>query len=245
MQRLNIRCQSAYSAMITIYTRSGLHTKAEEEIDLLFKEEVVMNLENWLVMLNAYSQQGKVNKAEVVLVSMGKVGCARSIITYNSLITGRELGHLENAVKIFTHMLNCNGRPNLHIYSTMVDIYCLMNRFADVDNTYQLLWSSGLALDMVAYNIAVRMYVKFGPLEDACYVLKDLDKQTNIVPDIYLFRDKQVGKLIEEVVVVLEELKEYGPGLDLCSYNTLIKAYGIAGMIEDDVIVVKEKRAMG
>ncbi|XP_021750024.1 pentatricopeptide repeat-containing protein At4g30825, chloroplastic-like [Chenopodium quinoa] len=364
MRRLNIRCQSAYSAMITIYTRSGLHTKAEEVIDLLFKDEVVMNLENWLVMLNAYSQQGKLKEAEGVLVSMGEVGCAPSIIAYNSLITGygkitnmdaaeqmfqnlqnvglepdettyrsmiegwarsgnnektkwyykrlkdlgftptssnlyslinlqakhkdddgafiilddmvklgcqpssilgsliqayekserfdrlpqilrgslydhvlhnqtacsilamayvkhslvddaikllkykhwkdlafednlihllicscKELGHLEDAVKIFTHMLKSDGRPNLHIYSTMIDIYSLMNQFADADNTYQLLRSSGLALDMVAYSIVVRMYVKFGLLEDACYVSEDMDKQTNIVPDIYLFRD--------------------------------------------------------
>ncbi|KNA11199.1 hypothetical protein SOVF_137390 [Spinacia oleracea] len=364
MRRLNIRCQSAYSAMITIYTRSGLHTKAEEVIDLLYKDEVVMNLENWLVMLNAYSQQGKLKEAEGILVSMFEAGFPPNIIAYNTLITGygrisdmdtaehmfhnlqnvslepdettyrsmiegwartgnnektkwyykrlkdlgftptssnlyslinlqakhededgafiilddmvkmgcqpssilgfliqayeksgrfdrlpqilrgslynhvlnnqtacsilamayvkhslvddatkllqlkhwkdpvfednlihllicscKELGHLEHAVRIFTGLSKSEDKPNLHILSTMIDIYSIMNQFSDADSTYQLLKSSGLSLDMIAYSVVVRMYVKFGLLEDACYALDEMENHTNIIPDIYLFRD--------------------------------------------------------
>ncbi|KAL2936464.1 hypothetical protein RDABS01_011878 [Bienertia sinuspersici] len=364
MRSLNIKCQSAYSAMITIYTRFGLHAKAEEVIDLLFKDGVVMNLENWLVVLNAYSQQGKLQEAENSLMSMREAGFPPNIIAYNTLITGygkksdmdaaqqmfqnlqnvglepdettyrsmiegwarfgnnekakwyykrlkdlgytpnssnlyslinlqaihgeeddaieilddamklrcqpssilgsliqayekagrfdrlpkilngslhdhvlknqtacsmlamayvkhsladdvikllkykhwkdlafednlihllicscKELGHLENAVKIFTHVTKSADKPNLHILSTMIDIYSIMNQFDDAQSAYQLLKSAGLAMDMVAYSIVVRMYVKAGLLEDACCVLDEMDKKTNILPDIYMLRD--------------------------------------------------------
>ncbi|XP_057537059.1 pentatricopeptide repeat-containing protein At4g30825, chloroplastic [Amaranthus tricolor] len=364
MRRLDIRCQSAYSAMITIYTRLGLYVKAEEIIDMLFKDKVVMNVENWLVVLNAYSQQGKLEEAESLLVSMREGGFPPNIIAYNTLITGygkvsnmdaaeqmfqnlqnvglqpdettyrsmiegwarfgnnekakwyykrlkdlgftptssnlyslmnlsakqmdedgaimilddmvklgcqpssilgsllqayekfgrfdkfpqilrgslhdhvldnqtacsilamayvkyslvddaimllkckrwkdpafednlfhllicscKEMGHLENSVKIFTHMLTSDKHPNMHILSTMIDIYSSMNQFSNANSTYQLLKSSGLAMDMVAYSIVIRMYVKFGYLGDANYVLDEMDKQGNIVPDVYLLRD--------------------------------------------------------
>lgn len=401
MRRLNIKCQSAYSAMITIYTRFGLHTKAEEIIGLLLKDGVVMNLENWLVMLNAYSQQGKLKEAEGVLVSMCEVGFPPNIIAYNTLITGygkianmdaaeqmfqslhnvglepdettyrsmiegwarsgnnekakwyykrlkdleftptssnlyslvnlqakhndddgafiilddmvklgcqpssilssliqayekagrldrlpqilrgslydhvlnnqaacsslamayvkhslvddaikllkfkhwkdpafednlihllicscKELGHLENAVRIFTHMPKSDDKPNLHILSTMIDIYSIMNQFSDADSTYQLLKSSGLALDMVAYSIVIRMYVKFGHLEDACNVLDEMDKQKNIIPDIYLFRDmlrlyqrcNKQGKLADTYYKILKS----GVHWDQEMYNCVI-----------------------
>ncbi|CAA7023461.1 unnamed protein product [Microthlaspi erraticum] len=45
-----IVCESAYSAMITIYTRLRLYGKAEE---VMKEDRVKLRLENWLVMLNA------------------------------------------------------------------------------------------------------------------------------------------------------------------------------------------------
>ena len=42
--------------MITIYTRLGLYNKAENIISFLRDDEVILNMENWLVLLNAYSQ---------------------------------------------------------------------------------------------------------------------------------------------------------------------------------------------
>ncbi|CAN1326012.1 Pentatricopeptide repeat-containing protein At4g30825, chloroplastic [Linum perenne] len=42
-----------------------------------------------------------------------------------------------------------------------------------------------------------------------------------------------------------EELKECGLRPDICSYNTLIKAYGIAGMVKEAVSLMKEMRENG
>ncbi|XWS73125.1 hypothetical protein CRYUN_Cryun02cG0098500 [Craigia yunnanensis] len=364
MRNSSIVCQSAYSAMITIYTRLSLYDKAEEIIGFMREDEVILNLENWLVMLNAYSQRGKLEEAEQVLVSMQEAGFSLNIVAYNTLITGygkssnmdaaqrvflsirqvglepdettyrsmiegwgradnymeagwyykelkqlgfkpnssnlytlitlqakhgdeegafrtlddmlkmrcqhssilgivlqayeragridklpliligsfyqhvlndqtscsilvmayvksglvddaikvlgskkwkdsvfednlyhllicscKELSDLNNAVKIFSQMPNAENKPNLHIMCTMIDIYSVMGHFTEAETLYLKLKSSGVALDMIGFSIVVRMYVKAGSLKDACSVLQMVEKQKDIVPDIYLFCD--------------------------------------------------------
>lgn len=364
MRSLGIVCQSAYSALITIYTRLNLYEKAEEVIGFMREDKVIPNLDNWLAMLNAYSQKGKLEDAEMVLVSMQKAGFPPNIVAYNTLITGygkaskmdaaqriftsikkaglepdettyrsmiegwgradnykeamwyhqklkeygykpnssnlytlinlqakygdeegavrtlddmmkigcqhssmlgillqayeragridkvpfllkgpfyqhvlvnqtscsilvmayvkqslveeaikvlrekvwkdpffednlyhllicscKELGHFNNAVKIYNHMPKNEDRPNMHITCTMIDIYSVMNLFAEAEKLYLKLKSSEIALDMIGFTIVLRMYVKAGSLTEACSVLDAMDKQKDVTPDIHLFRD--------------------------------------------------------
>ena len=56
--------------MITIYIRLRLHEKAEEVVGYIKEDKVVLNMEIWWVLLNAYSQLGKLDEAEQVMVSM-------------------------------------------------------------------------------------------------------------------------------------------------------------------------------
>ncbi|GAB4838127.1 hypothetical protein Ancab_027656 [Ancistrocladus abbreviatus] len=413
MRKLNLKCQSAYSAMITIYTRFGLHDKAEEIIGLLLAEdEVTLNLENWLVILNSYSQRGELKQAESTLVAMQEAGFPPNIVAYNTLITGygrvstmdaaegvfqnlqdvglrpddttyrsmiegwgragnygkvklyyeglkasgfkpnssnlftlinlqaihddeeaavgtlddmvklgcqsssilgtllqayeragrfnmvplimrgslyehalvnqtacsmlvmayvkhglkedaikilqekqwndavfednlyhllicqcKESGHLENAVNIFTHMPKCDDRPNVHIMSTMIDIYGAMNRFSDAETLYQTLKSSGVAMDMVAFSIVVRMYVKAGSLNDACSVLDDMEKQKNIVPDVYLLRDMfriyQRCRKLDKLENLYYKLSKIGVAWDEEMYNCVINCCAHALTVDE------------
>ncbi|KAH6801457.1 Tetratricopeptide repeat superfamily protein [Perilla frutescens var. hirtella] len=363
MRNMKIMCESAYSAMITIYTRMGLYDKAEDVIGFLREDEVVLNHENWLVMLNAYCQQGKLSEAEQVFNAMRECGFSPNIIAYNTMITGhgkvsrmdgadrlfcdlkdagvmpdettyrmmiegwgragnykqvkfyyvelkrlgfkpspsnlytlirlqaehedeegairtiddmmmigcqkssilgivlqayekanrlekmslilvgpmydhvlknqtscailatsyvknclidnaikvltekqwddpifednlyhllicscKDLGHLENAIKIFTCMPK-SAKPNLNISCTMIDIYSKMSLFSEAERLYIELKTSDVKLDMIAFSIVMRMYVKSGSLEKACMVVDMMDEQKNIVPDVYLLRD--------------------------------------------------------
>ncbi|KAH6758240.1 Tetratricopeptide repeat superfamily protein [Perilla frutescens var. frutescens] len=363
MRNMKIMCESAYSAMITIYTRMGLYDKAEDVIGFLREDEVVLNHENWLVMLNAYCQQGKLSEAEQVFNAMRECGFSPNIIAFNTMITGhgkvsrmdgadrlfcdlkdagvmpdettyrmmiegwgragnykqvkfyyvelkrlgfkpspsnlytlirlqaehedeegatrtiddmmgigcqnssilgivlqayekanrlekmalilvgpmydhvlknqtscailatsyvknclidnalkvltvkqwddpvfednlyhllicscKDLGHLENAIKIFTCMPK-SAKPNLNISCTMIDIYSKMSLFSEAERLYIALKTSDVKLDMIAFSIVMRMYVKSGSLEKACMVVDMMDEQKNIVPDVYLLRD--------------------------------------------------------
>ncbi|CAN1811820.1 Pentatricopeptide repeat-containing protein At4g30825, chloroplastic [Linum perenne] len=378
MRTFGITCESAYSSMITIFTRLNLNAKAEEVICWMKEDNVVLNLENWLVVINAYSQSGKLVEAEKMFVSMQDAGFPPNIVAYNTLITGygkvsnmiaaqrlfvaindaglqpdettyrsmiegwgrmgnykeagwyykelkrlgfkpnatnlytlinlqaangdevgaiqtlndmlemkcqhssivgtvmkayervgridkvplllinqpscseqslidlqpsfyqhilvnqtscsivvmayvknnlvdeaikvlrekrwndprfednlyhllicscKELGKLDNAVKIYTQMPKSDHEPNLHVSCTMIGIYTMMDRFGEGEELYLKLKSSGIALDLIGFSIVVRMYIKAGSLEDACAVLETMENQKNIVPDVYLYRD--------------------------------------------------------
>ncbi|KAL4306288.1 hypothetical protein AHAS_Ahas16G0163300 [Arachis hypogaea] len=88
MRQFGILFEPAYSGMITIYTRFRLYEKAEDIISLMREDKIVPNMENWLVILNAYSQQGRLRDAEKVLVSMQEAGFSPNIVAYNIMITG-------------------------------------------------------------------------------------------------------------------------------------------------------------
>ncbi|PWA90660.1 tetratricopeptide repeat (TPR)-like superfamily protein [Artemisia annua] len=400
MRRFGVVCNSAYSAMITMYTRIGLYEKAEEVIGFLREDKVVLNRENWLVLLNAYSQSGKLDEAEKVLVSMHEAGFAPHIVAYNTLITGygkasnmkdaerifqnlvsaglepdestyrtmvegwgrvhelnkaewyykemnrlgfkpnssnlftminlqakhgdeegavrtindmmkigcqlssilsivsqayekaerfekvpfvvkgllynhvlnnqtscsilvmayvkhslvddaikvlrikkwkdkvfedslyhllictcKELGRLDNSIKIYTSMPK-RDKPNLHITCTMIDIYSCLNQFSEAESLYIKLKSKDIALDLIAFSIVVRMYVKSGSLNDACSVLEVMEKQKDIVPDIYLFRDmlriyQRLG-MVNKLADLYYKILKAGLSWDQEMYNCVI-----------------------
>ncbi|KAJ1410328.1 Tetratricopeptide-like helical domain superfamily [Sesbania bispinosa] len=411
MRQFGIVCESANSSMITIYTRLGLFEKAEEVIELMKKEEVVLNLENWLVMLNAYCQQGKMGDAEGVLVSMQEAGFCPNVVAYNTMITGygkasnmdaaqklflrmqhsvgvdpdettyrsmiegwgradnyeqakqarwyykelkrlgykpnssnlftmiklqakhgdeegaigtlddmvhcgcqyssvvgtllhvyesagrvykvpfllkgsfyqhvlvnqsscstvvmayvkhrlvddamkvlsdkkwqdpryednlyhllicscKEAGLLEDAVRIYNQMAKDDDKPNKHIMCTMIDIYSVMGLFKDAEKLYLELKSSGVSLDMIAYSIVVRMYVKAGSLKDACSVLDDMEKRPDIVPDNFLLRDmlriyqrcNMVDKLADLYYKISKDRMNWDQELYNCALNCCAQA---------------------
>ncbi|WOL13886.1 hypothetical protein Cni_G22666 [Canna indica] len=412
MRSLKLKCITGYSAMITIYTRLGLYHKSEDIINVMDKDEVLPDLENWLVRLNAYSQQGKMEEAETVLKSMLDAGISPNIVAYNTLITGygkvakmkaaehlfqnlgsvglnpdettyrsmvegfgrtdnyketlwyyeklkssgfqpnssnfytlinlqakhgdekgavrtledmriagcqysstlstllqayervgmvekvpnilkasfyenilldptscsilvmaymksslldealkvlqdnkledsdfeenlyhllicscKEAGHFENAVKIYMHMSNSQFNQNLYITCSMIDIYSAMGRFDAAERLYQKLKDANVVLDMVAYSIVVRMYIRAESLEKACAVLEMMEKDKDIVPDTYLFRDmlrtyQQCG-MTEKLAKVYYWLLKSGVVWDEAMYNCVINCCGRALPVDE------------
>ncbi|KAI3496101.1 hypothetical protein L1887_38451 [Cichorium endivia] len=413
MRNFKIVCHSAYSAMITMYTRVGLYEKAEEIIEFLKEDKVVLNQENWLVVLNAYSQQGKLNEAEKVLTSMHSSGFSPHIVAYNTLITGfgkvskmesaermfhelissglkpdestyrtmiegwgrvqnfkeaeryynemsslnfkpnssnlytminlqaknedesgairtikdmmkigcqfssilsivlqayekaerfdkvpavitgmqllynhvlnnqtscsilvmayvkhgliddtiqvlrikkwkdkvfedslyhllicscKELDYLDNSIKIYTSMPKPE-KPNLHITCSMIDIYTRLNNFQEAETLYTKLKSKGVSLDLIAFSIVVRMYIKSGSLNNACSVLEEMEKQKEIVPDVYLIRDmlriyQRLG-MVNKLADLYYKILKLGVIWDQEMYNCVINCCARALPIDE------------
>ncbi|KAL4564199.1 hypothetical protein LXL04_028255 [Taraxacum kok-saghyz] len=413
MRSFKIICNSAYSAMITMYTRVGLHEKAEEIIGLLRKDKVVLNQENWLVVLNAYSQQGKLEKAEKVLDLMHSAGFSPHIVAYNTLITGygklsnmesaqrifqnlisiglkpdestyrtmiegwgrvqnfkeaekyynemirlnfkpnssnlytminlqaknedesgairtinhmvqigcqlssilsivlqayekaerfdkvpavikgmdllynhvlnnqtscsilvmayvknclvddaievlrikkwkdkvfedslyhllictcKELDYLDNSIKIYISIPHLE-KPNLHITCSMIDIYNRLNKFKEAETLYTNLKAKGVSLDLIAFSIVVRMYVKSGDLNNACSVLDEMHKQKEIIPDIYLIRDmlriyQRLG-MVNKLADLYYKILKLGLIWDQETYNCVINCCARAIPIDE------------
>nr|TKR90724.1 hypothetical protein D5086_0000230360 [Populus alba] len=245
MRSFGITCQSACSAMISIYTRLSLLDKAEAQGKLEKAEQVLVSLQEAKfspntvacdILITGYGkagvelaitrrQNGTLRSSsgwdsslirptctlinlqvqhgdEEEFIAYVKNPLADEVIKvledkkwndpvfednlYRCLLicSCKELGHLENAVKIYTLMPKSDGRPNLHISCTMIDIYTTMGQFKEGEKLYQKLKSSGIALDVIAFSIVVRMYVKAGSLKDARSVLETMEREKDIVPDI-------------------------------------------------------------
>ncbi|KAK2422257.1 pentatricopeptide repeat-containing protein, chloroplastic [Trifolium repens] len=124
MKRFGIVCESAYSSMITIYTRLGLYEKAESVIELMKSEVIVLNVENWLVILNAYCQQGKMVEAERVLVKMEEEAgfCINNIVVYNTMITGYgKASNMDGAESVFSSLGLRGIEPDETSYRSMIE----------------------------------------------------------------------------------------------------------------------------
>ncbi|KAJ4813674.1 Pentatricopeptide repeat-containing protein [Rhynchospora pubera] len=413
MRDYKIKCVTAYSAMITIYTRLGMFEKSEEIIEIMEKDGVVPNFENWLVRLNAYSQQGKLEEAESVLVSMKLCGFEPNIVAYNTLITGygkgshmssakcvfirlnslgltpdettyrsmvegfgriddykealsfykelkrlgftpnssnfytmvnlqarhadaehaaqtltdmraagcqysvivstviqayqrvgavdrilclleasiyqnvlfdptscsllavafvesslidhafrvlhekkcrdcsnyednlyhvlicscKEAGRYEDAVRFFNHMPKSGSRHNIHIACTMIDVFTIMGKFNKAEDLYINLKQAGGSLDLVAYSVVVRMYIKAEKLHEACSVMEIIRNNDRITPDIYLFRDMlrtyQKCNMKEKLVSTYYWILQTGIHLDEAMYNCIINCCGHAFPVDE------------
>ncbi|XP_031489324.1 pentatricopeptide repeat-containing protein At4g30825, chloroplastic [Nymphaea colorata] len=412
MRSFHLCCCVAYSAMMTIYTRSGLYEKAEEVITFMKEDGVLPNTENWLVRLNTYCQQGKLEEAESVLRAMKQAGAPPNIVAYNTLITGygkkadiegaqrvfhaiekvklvadettyrsmvegcgragkyeealwfykelkrlgfqpnasnfytvinlqakleddegtiqtlkdmravgcqhssivssllqayerverlakvplileasfydallrdqtscsilvlayikhgmvdealqvlqgkvwkdhvyednlyhllicscKEAGCYEHAVKIFMQMPISVGKPNLYITCSMIDVYSSMGHFEKAEDLYFKLRSTNRKLDMVAYSVIVRMYVKAKLFKSACSVLETMDEHKDIMPDAFLFRDmlriyKQLD-MPDKLADIYYRILKSGIVWDEAMYNCVINCCGHALPIDE------------
>ncbi|XP_073149330.1 pentatricopeptide repeat-containing protein At4g30825, chloroplastic isoform X2 [Henckelia pumila] len=144
MRNLKLPCQSAYSSMITIYTRMGLYDKAEDVIGFLREDELVLNFENWLVLLNAYCQQGKLNDAENVLCAMREAGFSPNIIAYNTMITGYgKVSRMDQAELLFQNLRKLDLEPDETTYRSLIEGWGRAGNYKQAKHNYVQLTGLG------------------------------------------------------------------------------------------------------
>ncbi|KAF3452923.1 hypothetical protein FNV43_RR03356 [Rhamnella rubrinervis] len=175
MRNFGIVCQSAYSAMITIYTRLNLYEKAEEVIGFMREDEVIPNLDNWLVMLNAYCQQGKLEDAELVLASMQKEGFAPNIVAYNTLITGYgKASKMDAAKRVFTCIENVGLEPDETTYRSMIEGWGRADNYKQAAWYYQKLKQLGYSPNSSNLYTLINLQAKHEDEEGAVNTLDDM-----------------------------------------------------------------------
>ncbi|XP_058185809.1 pentatricopeptide repeat-containing protein At4g30825, chloroplastic-like [Rhododendron vialii] len=189
---ITMGCQ--YSSMLGIllqaYERYERFDKVPQVLEGSFYEHVLCDQTSCSILAEAYVKHSLVDDAVKILQNKKWKDRGFEDNLYHLLICScKDMGHFKNAIKIYTNMPKSDEKINLHIICTMIDIYSVMKRFTEAENIYLNLKSSGIALDLITFSVVVRMYIKAGNLKGACLVLETIDKQKNIVPDIYLICD--------------------------------------------------------
>lgn len=245
MRALNITCHSAYSAMITIYTRMGLYDKAEEAIKLLTKDEIILNHANWLVLLNTYSQQGKLYEAEKVLISMHNAGFPPNIVAYNTLITGYGKSSNMDAAQGLFHGLDKVGlKPDETTYRSMIEGWGRANNYKEAKWYYAELKRLGYKPNSSNFYTMINLQVKH---KDEVGILTTIHEmmmigcQKSSVLGIVLQAHEKAERFERVPFILKGSLYNYVLENQI-SCSSLVMAYVKNGLIDDALKVLADKQ---
>ncbi|OMP09199.1 hypothetical protein COLO4_05707 [Corchorus olitorius] len=245
MRDSGIICQSAYSAMITIYTRSSLYDKAEEIIGFMRKDEVILNLENWLVMLNAYSQQGKLEEAEQVLVSMQEAGFSPNIVAYNTLITGYgKSSNMDAAQRVFLLIRQVGLEPDETTYRSMIEGWGRAENYREAGWYYKELKQLGFKPNSSNLYTLINLQAKHGDEDGAIRTIDDMLKmrcQQSSILGTVLQAYERAGR-IDKVPLILTGSLYQDVLNDQTSCSILVMAYVKNGLVDDAMKVLESKK---
>ncbi|KAL2322145.1 hypothetical protein Fmac_026524 [Flemingia macrophylla] len=176
MRRFRILCHSAYSSMIIIYTRFRLYENAERVIELVREDGVVPNLENWMVVLNAYCQQGKLEDAERVLQDMQEAGFCATILAYNTLITGYgKASRMDAAQRLFTTIQQSfDLDPDETTYRSMIEGWGRAHNYEYAIGYYKKLKQLGYRPSSSNLFTLIKLEALYGDDEGAAGILGDM-----------------------------------------------------------------------
>ncbi|XP_042485678.1 pentatricopeptide repeat-containing protein At4g30825, chloroplastic isoform X2 [Macadamia integrifolia] len=239
MRSFKLLCQSAYSAMITIYTRLGLYDKSEEIISLMKEDGVIPNLENWLVLLNAYSQQGKLKEAECILMSMHEAGISQNIVAYNTLITGYgRASDMDVAQSLYQNLQNVGLEPDETTYRSMVEGWGRVDNYSEARWYYKELKRAGFEPNSSNLYTMINLQAKYRDEEGAVETLEDMRKmgcQYSSILSSLLQAYEKAGRVdqvpwILKVLDAMEKQKDIIP--DTFLFMDILRIYQRCGMPE-------------
>ncbi|GLJ27739.1 hypothetical protein SUGI_0544430 [Cryptomeria japonica] len=241
-------CSKAYSAMITIYTRSGLYEKAEEVVDLMNKNQVPLNRESWLVQINTYSQQGKLQTAEKVIQLMQKEGMPPNIIAYNSLIKGYgKAGLLKRALNLFQDLQNVGLKPDEATYRSMIEGCGRAGKLHEALWYYNEMKRNGFHPNSLNLKTIINLLAKFKNEEEAVHILSDMREMGCEYSSIIqtLVQAYERADVLYKVPSILKSCFHGRRQLGETASAILVLAYVRNGMLTDALCLLEETPGKG
>ncbi|KAJ6829303.1 pentatricopeptide repeat-containing protein, chloroplastic [Iris pallida] len=244
MRSCKLQCVTAYSAMITMYTRLGLYDKSEEIIRLMEEDGAIPNLENWLVRLNVYSQQGKVEVAELVLRSMLSSGIPPNIIAYNILIMGYgKVSNPKAAHRLFENLQTIGLDPDETTYRSMVEGFGRADSYKEAMWYYKELKNSGFKPSSSNFYTMINLQARHADEKGVVQTLKDMRLvgcQYSSILSSLLQAYERVGGM-EKVPLILKASFYENILCDPTSCSILVMAYVQNSLVDEAMLVLQEK----
>lgn len=245
MRECNVKCINAYSAMITLYTRSGLFDKSEEVIVLMNDDKVIANLENWLVQLNAYSQQGKMEEAKLILQSMVDEGVSPNVVAFNTLITGYgKVSDMQKAKEVFNSLEKAGLAPDETTYRSMIEGFGRADKYDEALLYYRKLKESGFQPNASNFYTMINLIARHDENESAAEILKDMMAagcQCSSIITILVRAYAQVGGM-NKVLPILQSCFYKKILFDATSCSILVTLFVQNSLLEEALCVLREKK---
>ncbi|KAL2649685.1 hypothetical protein R1flu_017813 [Riccia fluitans] len=223
------RCCSAYSAMISIYTRAGLYRKAEKIIQDMENGDITPDKDSWLMQINAFGQQGKVREAERKFLAMQEAQIKPDLLAYNSMILAYGRAHLfDRACSTFTKMKDVGITPDESTYRSMIGACGRAGKLKDALKLFSEMKNLNYHPSLQNYNTLINLYGKVRNGGGIVRVLQEMKevgiKADSQTLDAALRAMERSGKL-KNLGKLLSSLKEAGWSADTTSCIPLLGAY--------------------
>ncbi|BAF25124.1 pentatricopeptide repeat-containing protein At4g30825, chloroplastic [Oryza sativa Japonica Group] len=245
MRKCGIKCVNAYSAMVTLYTRLGHFAKSEEVITLMNNDEVVPNMENWLVRLNAYCQQGKMEEAELVLKSLVDEGIALNVVAYNTVITGYgKVSDMQKAMEVFDRLKSAGLAPDETTYRSMIEGFGRADKYKQAILYYRKLRNSGFKPNASNFYTMINLLARHDDSEGATEILEDMRAagcQCSSIVTVLVRAYGSVGRM-HKVLQILKACFYKKILFDATSCSILVTGFVQNSLVEEAMRVLREKK---
>lgn len=245
MKELNVEQDSAtYSVLIRALCHKGSFDKAEELLDEIYEQEILVHDDNCTPLTASYNPvfkylcgNGKTTKAERVFRQLMKRG-KPDPLAFETLILGHcKEGTFEDGYKLVLLMLRKDFVPNIKIYESLIE-GLLRKGEAELalDTLERMLRSSHLPRTSVFHRILMELIEKGSAKESANLMMlmlgNEIRPNVNLSTDAVrlLFKSRMKDRAFQLVKSLYEKgyIVNMGPLISfLCQDKKLLEAYEV------------------
>ncbi|TVU23479.1 hypothetical protein EJB05_25848, partial [Eragrostis curvula] len=238
MRTAGCQCSSIVTVLVRAYGTVGRMHKVLPILRSCLYKKILFDATSCSILVTSFVQNSLLEEALCLLREKKWKDSDFEDNLYHILICScKEAGSYNDAVRIYNQMPKSETHPNLRISCSMIDVFSMIERFSDAEIVYLELKASSCVLDMIAYSVVVRMYIKAGRLVDACSILEEMERKKEIVPDKYLFLDMlrtyQKCGLLEKLADTYYWIRKSQVELDESMYNCIINCCGRAIPVDE------------
>ncbi|KAK4352020.1 hypothetical protein RND71_027538 [Anisodus tanguticus] len=256
---------TVFYMVLRIYAKKGLFKNALYVFDNMPKWGIVHKLGSCNSLVK---KDGKVDKPEIFVEEIEKMGLELSIATYHSLINGyvekkdfkgvesvwrvnrRVLsnGKMDDALRIRDEMLRSGFKMNLFICNSLINGYCKAGKISNAEQVVRSMTRWNLKPDSYSYHTLLDGYCREGLIQNA-FNLCDEMIHNGINPTVVTYNTLLNGLCREGAIVDAMHLWNLmltrGVVPNAVGYGTLLDAFLNMGEFEKALVLWKHILARG
>ncbi|GJP55051.1 hypothetical protein CLOM_g14040 [Closterium sp. NIES-68] len=224
-----------FNTLLNVYAKAGQSSRAQSVFDRMHKAGVHPNTRSHTVLLKALSKDGRGKEAVAAFRAMERTGCHLDEIAYNTVINacGNDLP-VDETLRLLRAMRRSGYRPNLVTRNLVLSLLVKAGRTADASELFEEARVAGEE-DAFMYCTMAHAYGRRRELERMEGVLGDAAARRMVsLPLLNACMDAYARRGCSPI---WRRVWRGSGRLSLCrnhtSFNIVIHAYGMAGMIPE------------
>ncbi|XP_062077772.1 putative pentatricopeptide repeat-containing protein At3g16890, mitochondrial [Humulus lupulus] len=228
---------NTYLALVEAMYKSGRCEKANDFLELMFKDELVSDVYSYNVVIDCFCKAKMMAKASEAFQRMMLRGIAPNLVTFNILITGYcKVGKLSRAREHLLMLFEFGFKPDIFTFTSLIGGLCRVHQIEGAFDCFFEMIEWGVTPNYVTYNILIRSLCVIGDTGRSLRLLKKMQAD-GIRLDTFSFNALilkffRMGK-IEKVENLFCSMLEMGVIPEIDVYTNFIHALCKAGKFDE------------